>query len=86
MPGSKISAMAQTQTDELLTRVVSDPQILLGKPHIQGQRMAVAFTLECLAGMTRDELLRDYPALTEDDIEASLRYAARILNQERALR
>lgn len=48
--------------------------------------MSVAFVLECLAGMTVEELLRDYPDLTWEDIEAALRYAAKVLDQERGLR
>lgn len=71
---------------ELIERVVCDPRILGGKPVIRGTRIAVAFILECLAGMTKEELLRDYPVLTDEDVRAALLYAARVLHQERSLR
>jgi uncharacterized protein (DUF433 family) len=48
-----------------------------GRPCIRGMRIAVADVLEWLAaGMTHDEILREYPELTEEDIRASLAYAA----------
>lgn len=71
---------------ELLNRIICDPAILRGKPVIRGTRFSVAFILECLAEMTKEEMLRDYPSLTKDDIRAALLYAARILHQERSLR
>ncbi len=78
--------MAVATDIELLNRIVCDPAILRGKPILRGTRFSVAFILECLAGMTKEELLRDYPSLTEDDIRAALLYAARVMHQERALR
>jgi uncharacterized protein (DUF433 family) len=40
-------------------------------------RIAVADVLGWLAaGMSHEEILRDYPELTEDDIRACLAYAA----------
>lgn len=48
-----------------------------GKPCIRGLRVTVYDVLEYLAsGMTHDEVLRDFPYLTEDDIRACLAYAA----------
>ncbi|MGH6925511.1 MAG: DUF433 domain-containing protein [Propylenella sp.] len=48
-----------------------------GRPCIRGMRIAVADILGWLAaGMSHDEILADYPELTEDDIRASLAYAA----------
>jgi len=48
-----------------------------GKPCIRGLRITVDDVLEYLAsGMTHAELLRDFPYLTEDDIRASLAFAA----------
>lgn len=78
--------MTVTADVELLGRIVCDPGTLCGKPVIRGTRFSVAFILECLAGMTKEELVRDYPALTEDDIRAALLYAARIMHQERTRR
>ena len=48
-----------------------------GKPCIRGLRMTVADVLGYLAsGMTHEEVLRDFPYLTEADILASLAFAA----------
>ena len=48
-----------------------------GKPCIRGLRMTVYDVLENLAsGMTHEEILADFPYLTEADILACLAYAA----------
>lgn len=48
-----------------------------GRPCVRGMRIAVADVLGWLAaGMSHDEILSDYPELTEDDIRATLAYAA----------
>lgn len=68
-------------------RIVVDPQIMVGKPIIKGTRLAVEFLLELLAeGWTRDEILKNYPQLTTDDIQAALHYAADVLKEERVYR
>jgi uncharacterized protein (DUF433 family) len=48
-----------------------------GRPCIRGMRIAVADILGWLAaGMSHDEILADYPELTEEDIRAALAFAA----------
>jgi uncharacterized protein (DUF433 family) len=48
-----------------------------GKPCIRGMRMTVYDVLSYLAaGMTHEELLDDFPYLTQEDILACLSYAA----------
>jgi len=48
-----------------------------GKPCIRGMRMTVYDVLEYLAsGMSQQEILEDFPYLTEEDILACLSYAA----------
>jgi uncharacterized protein (DUF433 family) len=48
-----------------------------GKPCIRGTRMTVTDVLEYLAGgMTHQELIADFPDLTEEDIRACLAFAA----------
>lgn len=48
-----------------------------GRPCIRGMRIAVADVLGWLAaGMSHEEILGDYPELTDDDIRACLAYAA----------
>ena len=48
-----------------------------GKPCIRGMRITVYDVLGYLAsGMTQEEILRDFPYLTAEDIQACLSYAA----------
>ena len=48
-----------------------------GRPTIRGMRIAVADVLGWLAaGLTHEEILSDYPEITEEDIRACLAYAA----------
>jgi len=47
-----------------------------GRPTIRGMRIAVADVLGWLAaGMTHEEIISDYPELTEEDIRVCLAYA-----------
>jgi len=48
-----------------------------GKPCIRGLRITVYDVLEYLAsGMSQEEVLDDFPELTEEDIRACLAFAA----------
>lgn len=48
-----------------------------GRPCVRGLRIAVSDILGWLSsGMTHEEILSDYPELTEEDIRASLAFAA----------
>jgi len=65
-------------------RILVDPAILTGKPVIKGTRLAVEFILELMAeGWTRDQIGRNYPSLTDEDLQATLHYAAETLKRER---
>ena len=69
---------------DLEDRIVSDPQILVGKPIIKGTRIAVEFLIELLAeGWSRQDVLRNYPQLTAEDIQAALFHAADLTKLER---
>ena len=62
---------------ELLKRITNNPGIFNGKPVIRGMRFKVADVLGYLpAGMTGEEILNDFPFLEQEDIKASLLYAA----------
>ena len=54
-----------------------NPDIRFGKPCIKGTRIAVVDILQWLAsGMSFQEIIGDYPSLTEDHIHAALYFAA----------
>jgi len=62
---------------ELLARISIDLDICFGKPCIRGHRIWVSLILDLLAGdATFDEILREYPGLELDDIQACLPCAA----------
>jgi uncharacterized protein (DUF433 family) len=55
-----------------------------GKPCIRGLRITVYDVLNYLAaGMSQEEILRDFPSLTAEDIHACLSYAADRERQQR---
>ncbi|MFA6110965.1 MAG: DUF433 domain-containing protein [Candidatus Latescibacterota bacterium] len=61
----------------LQERIRIDPAIRGGKPCIAGTRITVYDILEYLAGgMSEDQLLADFPALSRDDLRAVLQFAA----------
>ena len=65
-------------------RITVDPKVLVGKPIIKGTRLAVEFIVELLAeGWTQEQVLKNYPQLTAEDIQAALHYAAEVMKQER---
>ncbi len=65
-------------------RIVVDPAILVGKPVVKGTRLAVEFIVELLAqGWSEDDVLRNYPGLTREDIKACLSYASAVLHAEK---
>jgi uncharacterized protein (DUF433 family) len=56
--------------------IVSDPEILRGKPRIKGTRIPVGLVLGHLAaGKTSAEILAEFPDLTGEQIAACLDYA-----------
>jgi uncharacterized protein (DUF433 family) len=65
------------QMNPLLRRISIDPKVCFGKPCIRGTRIWVSLILDFLAnGTTIEEILEEYPQLTEEDIRAALAYGA----------
>ena len=65
-------------------RIVLDPEILVGKPTIKGTRLAVEFIIDLLAeGWSHADILRNYPGLTVEDIQACLSYVSVMLKAEK---
>ncbi|MBI2045240.1 DUF433 domain-containing protein [Candidatus Pacearchaeota archaeon] len=68
---------------ELQKRIVINQKVMVGKPVIRGTRIPVNTIVKLLAqGMTKEEILEDYPNLTGEDIRAALTYVAEIANGE----
>lgn len=63
--------------------IVSDPEILGGKPCIAGTRISVELILEWLGtGGTPASIARKHPLLTEELVQEAIRYAARFARNE----
>ena len=66
-------------------RITVDPAVCHGQACIKGTPIVVAVVLDNLAaGVQRDELLKSYPALKAEDVQAALEYAAELV-RERAI-
>jgi uncharacterized protein (DUF433 family) len=53
------------------------PDVCHGKACIRGTRVMVSVVLENLAaGLTPEQILKEYPSLTPDGIQAAIAYAA----------
>ena len=65
-------------------RIVIDSEVLVGKPVVKGTRMAVEFIVELLAeGWTHEQVLKNYPQLAPQDIQAALQYASELMKHEK---
>jgi uncharacterized protein (DUF433 family) len=65
-------------------RIAINPSVLVGKPTIRGLRISVEQILRALAaGVSSEEILRDYPDLQPEDLLACLAYAADVVASER---
>ncbi len=63
--------------------IVSDPQIMMGKPVVRGTRITVELILEKLAnGQTEEQILQAHPRLTHDGILAALGFAVQALRSD----
>jgi len=58
-------------------KIISNPNIMMGKPVIAGTRITVEHILELLAGgRTIGQILETHPHITYEDVQAALTYAA----------
>ena len=61
-----------------LGRITIDPEVCGGRPCLRGLRIRVTDVLELMAeGLTRQQILADYPYLEDEDLTAALQFAAR---------
>lgn len=65
---------------KLRNRITIDDKICNGKPTIRGKRITVQTILEFLsAGDRPEDILKQYPSLTKEDIKACLQFAANLM-------
>jgi len=66
-----------------IDRITSSPAIMNGKACIRGMRITVSLVLNLFAsGMSRAEILAEYPVLEQEDIDQCLNYAAYLAEEE----
>ncbi len=64
-------------------RITTDPNICHGQACVKGTRIPVHQIVRMLAnGDAVEDLLQEYPSLTQDDILACLNYAASLAEEE----
>ena len=69
---------------EWRTRIVANPDVLVGKPVIKGTRISVEIVMDLLtAGYTPAQIIEQYDHLTIEDIHACLAYATDVIRSER---
>jgi len=57
-------------------RIEINPEVMMGKPVIRGTRITVELIKERIAeGASMKSLLRSYPHLTSEDIQAATQYS-----------
>jgi len=65
---------------QLLERIVLDPNVMVGKPVIRGTRLSVEYILNLLGhGEPIEAVLAEYEGLAVEDIRACLLFASRSL-------
>ena len=60
--------------------IVTNPDVMLGKPVVEGTRITVELILEKLSdGESVDQILGSYPTLTRQGVLAAIKYAVDVL-------
>jgi len=63
-------------------RISVNPAVCHGRACVRGTRVLVSVIVDNVAaGLLREEILRNYPALTDSDIDAALAYAAELTRE-----
>jgi len=70
-------------TAEQLALITADPQVMSGQAVLAGTRVPVSVILDCLAaGMTSQQILAEYPTISEAGIRAAAAYGALLAREE----
>ena len=64
-------------------RITMNPKIMTGKPIVCGTRIPVELIVRLVSqGVPNKAIIKEYPSLEIEDIQACLAYAAAILSSE----
>ena len=63
--------------------IIVDPMICHGRATIKGTRVMVSVVLDNFAvGLSVDEILKSYPSLTREAVQAAIAYAAELTREQ----
>lgn len=75
--------MARMNKQLWKNRIVTNAEILSGKPVIAGTRISVELILDCLAsGWSVTEFIENYPHVSRENVLAALGFAAEVIRQK----
>ena len=67
----------------MFNRITFNPNVMGGRACIRGMRITVSLVVNLVAnGMSVDDIVREYPDLTPEDIREALSYASALANEE----
>ena len=62
-----------------MRKIVINPDVCNGQPTFEGTRITAQTILEFLgAGDSPEEIARQYPSLTEEDVREAVRFSSRL--------
>jgi len=83
MMGKNLNMNDYKLKEHLLARITVNPKVLVGKPTIRGMRISVEQILRALTNnVSAIDLLKDYPELELEDIQATLMYATELVAEQ----
>jgi uncharacterized protein (DUF433 family) len=83
MVGGLTAPYTGSMTDQQADLIVTDPDVVHGQARVRGTRIPVSVILDCLAaGLSEDEILRQYPTLTVEGVRAAAAYGAALAREE----
>jgi uncharacterized protein (DUF433 family) len=70
-----------------MRKIVINPDICNGQPTFEGTRISVQTVLEFLgAGDSPDDVVREYPVLSLEDVREALRFSSRLMRHHYVVR
>lgn len=70
-----------------MRKIVINPDICNGQPTFEGTRIAVQTVLEFLGtGDSPEDVVREYPALSLEDVREALRFSSRLMRHHFVVR
>ncbi len=69
---------------DLTERITADPDVCQGRACIRGTRVMVSVILDNLAaGLSVEDIVKEYPSITREDVQSAIVYAAKLASLTR---